>query len=415
MEGYKERTTCRFCGSVLEPLLDFGSIYVNDFIEDDGKELLKAPLVLTRCVDCDLVQLKHTVDLDTSYRQYWYRSSLNNSMVESLRDVVVGVEERIELKAGDVVADIGVNDGTMFTLYKDGDKLFKVGFDPALNLASYAKEHCDVFFNDYFSAKYWWVAKAKVVTAIAMFYDLENPCTFIKDVKSILHSEGIFVVQLTDLISMLKLNALDAICHEHLEYYSLHNLVTILSKYGLTIFDVSYNKVNGGSIRLYVCHDGKRLVEKSVTDALREEARYMGQFDDPFAAFVDRVMSRKKDLVGFLMDANSNGKVVAVMGASTKGNTLLQFYGLDSRTIDHAAEINPEKYGKRMVGSNIPIIAETESLKMSPDYYLILPWHFKDNFINKNQEYLGAGGSFIVPLPEPMVIDEHCESIIGGY
>jgi len=415
MEGYKERTTCRFCSSTLEPLLDLGNIYVNDFIEDDGKELLRAPLVLTRCVSCNLVQLKHTVNLDTSYRQYWYRSSLNDSMVRSLQDIVRGIEERIDLESGDVVADIGVNDGTMFTLYKDRDKLFKVGFDPALNLASYAKEHCDVFYNDYFSAKYWWTAKAKVVTAIAMFYDLEDPRTFIKDVKSILHSEGIFVVQLTDLISMLKLNALDAICHEHLEYYSLHNLIDMLGEYELSVFDVSYNKVNGGSIRLYVCHNGKRPVGERVVAALDEEARYMEQFDDPFAAFVDRVMSRRKTLVGFLMDANSRGKVTAVMGASTKGNMLLQFYGLDSRTIDHAAEINPEKYGRRMVGSNIPIIAESESLSISPDYYLILPWHFKDNFINKNQRYLEGGGSFIVPLPEPMVIDEHSESLIGGY
>jgi len=329
-------------------------------------------------------------------------------MVEALKDVVEGIEDRVELNAGDVVIDIGVNDGIMFDLYKDKNKLTKIGFDPALNLAEYAKQHCDIFYNDYFSIKYR-IPRAKVITAIAMFYDLDNPCTFIKDVRDTLRDDGIFVIQLTDLISMLKLNAVDAICHEHLEYYSLHTLIDILDKFSLDIFDVSHNNVNGGSIRLYICHHCKRTIEDSVQKALDDEDKYMEQFDNPFASFIARVMSRKESLVRFLKSERDSGKVIAVMGASTKGNMLLQFYGLNNNVIHHAAEINPEKYGKRTVGSNIPIIPECVSLKIAPDYYLILPWHFKDNFIKNNQEYLRNGGMFIVPLPEPLIIDWYGE------
>jgi len=215
---YNERLTCRLCGSTLETVLDLGYIYLNDFVEE-GANIVSAPLTLVKCKDCELVQLKDTPDLDLLYRQYWYQSSLNKSMVEALQDVVDNIEARVDLQPGDVVIDIGCNDGTMLGQYYEPE-LYKIGFDPALNLAKKAKKHCTVFHNTYFGDTSIETPMAKVITSIAMFYDLEDPHTFVELVKRSLDPDGIWVVQFTDLLSMFKINAFDNICHEHLEYYS---------------------------------------------------------------------------------------------------------------------------------------------------------------------------------------------------
>jgi len=346
------------------------------------------------------VQLRHTVNQDKLYKQYWYRSSLNKSMVESLRDVVINIEKRIRLSLGDVVMDIGCNDGVLFDQYTNNHMLVKIGVDPAKNLAEEAEKRCDYFFNDYFSSKLN-LPRAKVITSIAMFYDLDNPHTFVEDIKDCLLPDGLWIIQMTDLLSMFRINAFDNICHEHLEYYSLRVLINLLYSHGFEIFDVEYNNVNGGSIRLYVAQSPSVFRRRDVLGALVKEQEYMNLFDDPFVAFRQRVEKIKIAIVNFIRD-----KDVAVMGASTKGNTLLQYFGIDDSLISHAAEINPEKFGKRTIGTNIPIIDEKESLKIRPDYYLVLPWHFIRNFIDKNQEYLDTGGKFLVPMPKPVCIEK---------
>jgi len=396
---WKKKFKCRICDGRLSTVLDLGMIYPSEFVGDD-EERVKVPLTLVKCGRCDLVQLRHTVDQDKLYKQYWYQSGLNASMVESLKDIVLSIEKRVRLKPGDIVVDIGCNDGTLFDLYTEKDKLVKIGFDPAKNLAWAAEKKCNIFINDYFTSKAYKFSKAKVVTTIAMFYDLDDPHSFIEDVKSILLPDGLWVIQMTDLLSMFKINAFDNICHEHLEYYSLYVLINLLYSHGFEVFDVEYNEVNGGSIRLYITKSPCAFKRQNILGALVEEIKYMDSFDDPFVAFRQRVEKIKTTIVNFIKD-----KDVAVMGASTKGNTLLQYFGINDKFISHAAEINPEKFGKRTVGTNIPIISEKESLKIRPDIYLVLPWHFIDNFIEKNQEYLKSGGKFIVPMPEPAMYD----------
>jgi SAM-dependent methyltransferase len=399
---YKTRVTCRLCGHALEPVLDVGDIYLNDFV-DEGSCPVKAPLILTKCTECSLVQLRDTSDLDLLYRQYWYKSSLNKSMVAALQDIVDNIEQRVCLQPDDVVVDIGCNDGTLLSQYTNATQLYRIGFDPALNLAEEARKHCDVFYNTYFGDTSISIPKAKVITSIAMFYDLEDPHTFVELVKQNLQRYGIWVIQFTDLLSMMKINAFDTICHEHLEYYSFNVLQELLEQHDFEIFDVEVNEVNGGSVRAYVAHRGIREVEFSVLHLLQEETLYMSSFEDPFLSFALRVNGIKSRVLNFIRDMCAEGEKVFVMGASTKGNTLLQYFGLDWNDLPYAAEVNSDKFGKRTVGTNIPIISETQALDMMPGFFFLLPWHFVDILLKIHEPYLERGGQIIVPMPIPKV------------
>lgn len=400
---------CRICGEKYNQVLDLGELYPSTYTDGIGHyhkdpAQIKAPLTLVQCRRCGLVQLKHTVDLDSMYRQYWYKSGLNDSMIEALQDIVDEVQKRVKLAPGDVVIDIGANDGTMLAMYPR--YVTKIGIDPALNLADEAKANCDYFINDYFSAAA--VPKrypmAKVITSIAMFYDLPNPVSFVDNVKQVLSPDGIWVIQLTDLTCMLETNAFDNICHEHLEYYSLDVIADLLYKQGLEVFDISYNSVNGQSVRLYVSRVGYRKVQPQVKKAFEAERRYLQEFRDPFREFAKRVEQIRTVVQGFFEKHKDD--VIYAMGASTKGNTLLQYFQLNNKHIDCAVEVSPEKYGKYTVGTEIQIVPQDDvpNKLTYPDYYFILPWHFTDNFVGKNRSFLEQGGRFFVPMPWPCEI-----------
>jgi trans-aconitate methyltransferase/ribosomal protein L32 len=390
---------CRICGGELKIVLDLGEIYPSTFLKDGEKlsEDSKAPLILAECKQCGLVQLKHTVDLDLMYRQYWYNSSLNKSMVSSLRDVVNYVESFVSIEPHDAVVDIGCNDGTMLSMYKQG---VGIGFDPALNV----KNNCTLFINDYFSAKDYpkSAPKAKVVTAIACFYDLPDPNKFVEDVKEILNDKGIFVVQFTDLLSMFKATAFDNICNEHLEYYKLSDVDKLLTKHGLSVVDVSYNNVNGGSVRITACHSGAYLPKPSVITYTAREREFFKH--NNLASFRDRIDDTILNTQLFLI--KNSDKTTFLLGASTKGNTLLQICGITDKQIPYAADVNKEKFGLRTVGSDIKIVSEEEALAMNPDYLFVAIWHFKENLLanKKIREFIENGGELVFPLPEFHII-----------
>jgi hypothetical protein len=400
----KEIFNCRYCHGSLTVALDLGMLYPSGFIKGD-EVLEKEPLVLAKCSDCGLVQLKHEYNLDLLYRQYWYSSSLNKSMVSALKDIV---DSSIKIKKGPVqtVVDIGTNDGTLLGFYSDD--VVKVGFEPALNLSKVAKKNCTYLINDYFSAdKYPLKVKADIVTSIAMFYDLPDPKKFICDVRRILADDGIWVIQLTDLYSMLRVVAIDNICHEHLEYYSLSVLNKMMRDNGLSIFDISYNNVNGGSIRVYICHDGKRFPTDRLEDSLEFEEDMQDYSEiDLLQKMYKTFEEEKKKLRIFLDDVNDNDSIQTcfVMGASTKGNTLLQLCGITDEDIPFAAEVNSDKFGLKTAGTDIKIISEEDAMRASPDYFLVLPWHFKKNILENHKEYLENGGKFIFPLPRFEVV-----------
>jgi NDP-4-keto-2,6-dideoxyhexose 3-C-methyltransferase len=408
---YTTRETCRLCDGPLVDVLSLGDIHLSTFLDTNDNPPPKVPLDLVMCDTCTLLQLRHTVSSDAMYSDYWYQSGLNKAMIIALADVVNEVHKRINLRAGDLVVDIGANDGTLLQNY-DND-LVRIGFEPS-NLHSLGRDKCDIMINDYFNKRAYidhlGVNKARVITAIAMFYDLEYPHEFVQDLKEVLADDGIIVIQMMDLMSMLKLGDFPNICHEHLEYYSLGVLIELMEEHGLQVFDVTYNGVNGGSMRAYIRHDTGEAAPQRVINAEQREYDYLNSIDIPLY-FRQKIELVRSKIVSFIRQKNEQGCTIAVLGASTKGNTILQYFGLTDKHIIHAAEVNPDKYGKRTVGSNIPIIPEKESLESNPDFYLVLPWGFIDTFVSSFRDYLEKDGIFIVPLPEPRLITRDKEAI----
>ena len=410
-------TACRVCGKTgLVPILSLGAQYVSNFISSESEQGEKIPLSLVLCEEksggCGLLQLEHTTPPDIMYAHYWYLSGINESMKVALADITSSIEAILPLKEGDMVLDIGCNDGTLLRSYsKKGIKL--VGIDPAKNLPQYSSVGTTKIINDYFSARAvqqnFPGAKARVVTAIAMFYDLDDPNSFVSGVAGILSQDGIFVIQMSYLPLMLETNAFDNICHEHLEYYSLTSLRNLLARHGLEIFDMTLNDVNGGSFRVYCRFKGGAVQQKVVArqrlaDFERKEHEMGLSGRKPYEEFSARVQSIKEQTVAFIKKERAAGKKIFAYGASTKGNTLLQTFGLDHTAIEAAAERNPDKYGKMTIGTMIPIISEDEARACKPDYFLVLPWHFIGSFVKREKGYLASGGKFIVPLPEFRVI-----------
>ena len=396
-------TKCRLCGSSdLLEVFSLGDQYINDFVTRDRVgEGLKAPLELIMCRDCSLLQLRHTAPQELLYaRHYWYRSGVTDTMRRALRDITRDVEQLVDLCPGDVVLDIGANDGTLLASYSVPG-ITRVGCEPADNLVEELRGHADHVIHDFWNyetyaalAHTYGLPKAKVVSAIGMFYDLDDPNQFIRDAQRALAPGGVFVAQLMCLTPMLEKNDLGNICHEHLEYYSLASLKYLFETNGLEMYKIEENDVNGGSYRIFARHlqnTGMAIDERAeVGDVL---------------AFADRVRKNREACVNFITQEVANGKTVYVYGASTKGNVILQYYGLDATVITAASERSPEKWGKYTIGTWIPIVSEDEARKAKPDYFLVLPWAFFDEFYEREKEWRAQGGKFIVPLPEFRVVE----------
>lgn len=412
-----EVEACRSCGNDdLEEILSLGNQYVSDFVDSPEDQTFQAPLELVLCDadtgGCGLLQLKHTVDPEYLYSQYWYKSGINESMRESLRDIVEDSTELASLDEGDIVLDIGCNDGTMLRMFEEDYR--RVGFEPAENLVGEAREGTTRVINDFFNADSYEEAlgdePADLVTSIAMFYDLDEPNSFVSDVDSILAEDGIWVIQMAYLPRKLETNAFDSIVHEHLEYYSLLALENLLERHDFEVFDMETNDVNGGSFRVYIRNEGASVTgfegAAERVESYREREAELGLGSrETYDAFAERVEQLKDETRSFIEDAVESCEKVYVYGASTKGNTLLQYYGLDNELIEAAAERNPDKYGKMTVGTQIPIVPEEEA-RQEADYFLALPWHFMDVFLQRESEFLREGGKFIQPLPEFKILDE---------
>lgn len=415
---FKKCEACRICGSKrLVSIVSFGSMYVSGFVDADERDTITAPMDLVLCDrqsgGCGLLQLAHTVPPELLYRHYWYRSVTNDSMRRELAEIARRAEELVPLSPGDIVLDIGCNDGTLLRSYQArGIKL--TGFEPAENLVVFARQGTDQVLNEYFNAAGYEAAfggqKARVVTTIAMFYDLDQPQKIVSDIAACLAPDGVWINQMAYLPLMLERNAFDNVCHEHLTYYSLSTLDRLYSAAGLEVFDIELNEVNGGSFRVYARHRGSDVGGRN--EFRRARVAALEQFEaslnlddrEIYDRFAERVLEIKTELNQFLRSAVEEGKKVYGYGASTKGNTLLQFFGLDDRVITAIAERNPEKWGKRTVATNIPIISEEQARRERPDYMLVLPWHFLPGFVEREREYLASGGRFVVPLPRVRVI-----------
>ena len=335
--------------------------------------------------------------------RYWYESGMNPSMIVSLRDVVNTAMEKVELLPSDNVLDIGCNDGTMLEMYPPD--VVKIGVDPSESF----NPACDIHINDFIENADLSNINAKIITAIAMFYDLDAPSVMLEKVVQCLDRDGIFIVQMTDLAGMLSVNAWDNIVHEHVGYYSLRVLVNLFRQNRLDIFDVEYNNANGASIRVFACHRKARPISERVREGLEMESKILGDLLPMLSSKINDIQWRVRS---FISGAVTAGMVVDVLGASTKGNTFLQACGMDSRIIRQAAEVNKRKIGLHTIGSNIPIVHQDQSLADPPDIYLVLPWHFIEFFKAKFSDYLESGGAFLAPMPEPRLITKKGEKLL---
>jgi SAM-dependent methyltransferase len=404
---------CRICGSKqLTFLFSLGEQYINNFIEKhELSTCLVAPLELVFCESCTLVQLKHTAPQELLYsKYYWYKSGVTETMQMALKNVAIDIESKIQLVDGDIVLDIGSNDGTLLRCFTSSG-LVLVGVEPAQNLKEEGCKGLTYHIDDFWQAdSYFKIVdrKAKVITALGMFYDMDDPNTFISDVEKSLRDDGIFVAQLMCLANMLDSNDVGNICHEHLEYYSFQSIEYLFNNNGLEIIDVQINNVNGGSYRIFsrkinsktnLTSDGLERVEsvRELEHRLEDKQVY---FD-----FYKRIERNKNECVQFIRNAVDSGKSVWVYGASTKGNVILQYYGLDHTLIDAAAEKSPWKWGKYTVGSLIPCVPEETARIAQPDYFLVLPYAFVDEFYDRETIWRQRGGKFIVPLPEFRILE----------
>jgi hypothetical protein len=405
-------TRCRISGSPnLVPVLSLGSQKLTGvFPRTRDATLSEGPLELVWCPDSGLLQLSHSYDADEMYgANYGYRSGLNQSMVRHLTAKVRQLQRLRPLDAGDLVVDIGSNDATLLKAY-DRQDLRRVGIDPTgVKFSSFYGDGVDLipdFFSaDAFRARYADV-RARIVTSIAMCYDLEAPKDFFRDVAAILRDDGVWHFEQSYMPSMLRMNSYDTICHEHLEYYSLRPVMHLLEDCGLRLVDVQMNAVNGGSFAVTAVPARSPLPgnEPVIEWLLGQEERMGLHTPRPFRQFEERVYEHRANLQRLVRALNDDGKRVLGYGASTKGNVLLQFCGFTEREIPAIAEVNPDKFGCFTPGTGIPIVSEEEARAMRPDYLLVLPWHFKEGILAREAAFLAAGGRMILPLPEIEIV-----------
>jgi len=389
---------CLLCtNEKLKKIFSLGNLFVSNFVKKNQiYKGIKAPLTLMYCPECSLLQLSHIAPQELMYKRfYWYRSSVTKTMRDGLKDIFNESLKHVSMEKNDVVLDIGANDGTLLKYYKQ-KKLKTIGCEPAKNLTDQLKKNCDFVLDNFWSNNKLekiiiknQLKKPKIITAIGMFYDLENPNKFIKDASLALDNDGIFIAQLMCLKSMIEKNDLGNICHEHIEFYSLKSLKFLFENNGLEIFKIEENEINGGSYRIY-CRKYRngsiKLNRENVLSSVKQ--------------FVKRIKKNRLVTMKFINKKIKEGKKIFLYGASTKGNTVLQYYGMNFKKITYAAERSPEKWNKYTIGTGIKIISEKQARKLRPDYFFVTPWGFIDEFIKRESTWIKKGGKFIVPFPK---------------
>lgn len=412
MTSYRQIEKCRVSQSDdLVSVLNLGNQELTGvFPKTPEDQVTRGPLELVWCPKSGLLQLRHTYEPSEMYGDnYGYRSGLNQSMVDHLSSKVAYLERLVDLKPEDTVLDIGSNDCTLLKAYKvPGVK--RVGIDPtAKKFAEYYPDDVKLV-SDFFSATAYsstGAHPAKIITSIAMFYDLDDPVAFARQIEQCLADDGVWHFEQSYMPSMLRLNSYDTICHEHLEYYSLGVVQTIVDAAGMKIVDVIMNNVNGGSFAVTATkksNSASRPNDAVINWLLEQEERMGVNTPKPYRDFEERVFRHRDDLVRLIRALRADGKTVLGYGASTKGNVVLQFCGFTPDDIPAIADVNPEKFGRVTPGTRIPIISEADAKNMNPDYYLVLPWHFKEGILRREKDYLNSGGKFIFPFPEIEII-----------
>jgi len=403
-----KKILCRNCGNKkLLKLFSLGNLaYSGKFPKFKKIDVAKEEITLVMCSSCKLVQLSKNFNPKFLYsKDYGYRSGINKTMSEHLSKVSQKLSILTNLNKGDAVLDIASNDGTLLNSYKKKG-IVKVGIDPIINKFKKFYKKNDYQIKDFFSYKSIIKKKInnkfKIITALAVFYDLKKPNYFLKDIKKLIDKKkGIFVLEFADLLSLVKYNLFDTICHEHLAYYTSKIIIDMVKKNNLKVFDIDTNDINGGSVRFYICNDEAdyKINKRNINSYLRKEKKYRLESQKTFLNFFKDISVIKKKVNNIIKKINFNKKTIHGYGASTKGNILLQYFDINNKQIPYIADRNLEKNGTFTPGTKIKIITEKKSRKLHPDYYLVLPWHFKKEILKREKKIAAMGTKFIFPLP----------------
>ena len=398
----KKISACRLCGSAdLVEAVRLGEQRLTGvFVKQGSEQPIKSTLDLLYCNHCSFVQIAQSVGADVMYKEYWYRSGTNTTMRDHLRDIYQEILVNIDLHPGDTVIDIGCNDGTLLENFSEN--LTRVGVDPSNAIADIADVDGLIKINDYFSAEALKNAgingQAKVITSISMFYDLDNPKSFVCDIEKMLSDDGVWVIEMNYTGKMIDNLGYDMISHEHVGYYTLLTFERALESTTLKVTDVSFNDINGGSIRIFVTKKGSFSNRVLAARAVEKEKSYNEL--DTYKELAKRMENHRGALVSFLSELAAQGKVIYAYGASTRGNTVLQYCDISTDLITCAVDRNPIKVGLEMAGGRIPIVSEEYARQNRPDYMLILPCYFAAEFFEREVDFLKAGGEFLIFLPQ---------------
>jgi hypothetical protein len=402
---------CRSCYSdKLINCLNLGKqVLTGVFPSNTKQKISTGNLGLVFCKNCNLLQLSESFDRNEMYGiNYGYQSSLNPTMVEHLKSKAIKLQKISNLSYGDIIIDIGSNDGTFLSFFNK--KLILIGIDPTISKFKdhYNKKIIKIanFFSENLLRKYLSRKKAKLITSIAMFYDLEDPLSFAKEIYNCLDNDGLWHFEQSYMPSMIKNTSYDTICHEHLEYYSLKSVKYILDRADFKIIDIQLNKVNGGSFSITVAKKNSKKFDKSnlIDWLLKKEDLYKFNNIETIRLFASNVFKHKKLFKDLILNLNDMGKKVFGYGASTKGNVILQFCDINNKLIPYIVDVNPYKRNKYTPGTNIKIINDLDLKKKKFNYLVVLPWHFRDFIIQKEKKYIKKGCKIIFPLPDIEII-----------
>ncbi len=395
---------CRNCNSKnLSTLFSLGKISFTGKFSKKGKEIPKGELKLIMCNICKLVQLGNKFNLKYLYGpDYGYRSGINQTMKNHLKNIVTNISKKVKLKKNDLVLDIASNDATLLNFYPKN--VISFGIDPLVK--KYIKEYKKINYkiSDFFSLnkiQKKTKKKFKIITALSVFYDLEKPNLFLSEVKKLLDNRGLFILEFADLASILKNKMFDTICHEHLEYYSSSVLINMCKKNGLKVINILSNDINGSSKQFFIAHEQSsyKINTNLISRILKEEKRMKISSKGTMINFFKQIKNIKIKLINYLKKIKKNNQIIHGYGASTKGNVLLQYFGIDKKFLDFIAERNPNKFNLYTPGTKIKIISEVQSRQKKPNYYLVLPWHFKKEILIREKKSKKSGIKFIFPLP----------------
>ena len=402
---------CRNCGNTnLAFLFTLGNLAFTGKFPTKAQKIPKAKLTLVMCKSCKLVQLDRNFNRDYLYgKDYGYRTGINRTMTKHVQSVAKMASKRIKLRSGDAVLDIASNDATLLKSYNN-KSIITVGVDPLINKYRKYYSKINYKFSNFFSSKILSKTlkdkKFKIITALSMFYDLPKPNLFLKDIKKILHKDGIFILEHADLYSIYKNSVFDTICHEHLEYYSSPVIFNMIKKHNLEVFNHKFNDINGGSSQYFICHKNSKFKvnKKRIQKIINLEKKLKLTDVSAYKKFYKKILVIKDKLNFKIQEINKKNQIIHGYGASTKGNVLLQYFNINNKDLPYIAERNPKKFDKFTPGTKIRIVSEEISRKKAPNYYLVLPWHFKKEILKREKKIRSKGCKFIFPLPKISVV-----------